>query len=848
MVVSKLKRSPVLLASWFLLRHVSQLTTVRSSQRHHLRRMRAFFLVHGIYSQFIGSNAADHINQEEEPPSSLQELLFPPQLTALSVVTCLVGKLSLFSTSINARASCVLLWVIQLAMPGLLWTAFAETEDPIAESDPCALAAVVLAVALGGRTNITAAGVILLMLTGGEALEDYALTRAGDGLRRLIQSFRLDGTARQITNNTTQTATTKKKTPTSLKRKTMSAPTSVADAVSLPLPTIPSIQHVSVQQLTPGDVIQLAEGETCPTDGVVENPQFRSTSSSSPPLTLSPSPSTPPAPAFCVMCDESAITGESGAVPKYTGHPIHSGTVVCRGKCNVRVVRTVNQSMGGLIRSELSEALSDRRKTPMERSCANFARALTPIAFSVAALSYWWHSKRTRRTAGLTARAIAIQNWEIILSVLMAATPCPLSIGVPVAFLSARSSVTNAGITLKSGGALETLARVTCVVLDKTGTLTTGKMKLCNTHFEQMRSTEDSNVVTKDSNDVAKDSSQVTKVTSNSTVVHAAIECIAAVEVHSGSRHAVATADYFNTQENNTTTTTTAATTSTNRTRQVECSTSHPGRGVSGVMVSTTDLCRAFGTVGVSLGHPVHVIAGSKKYVNEQLVALTNSNGNSNHHPSFSSSTTETARFEVCCAFVTKGNAILWGTLSFTDPLRSYAIPFVSRLKKEYRVVLTSGDRSPALKQVACQLQLNPSEWHHCLPDDKASLIKQLKQDGETVLMVGDGLNDAAALAVADVAIAVGTNDLVASVSDVVMNSRQHELEKVLGLLKTSKKVLHVARRGVAGGMAMSTVQMFCAATGTVPPVVNAVLQEVVDVCTVLHAILSPSTFVYDKE
>ena len=209
-MVSKLKRSPVLLASWFLLRHVSQLTTVRSSQRH-LRCMRAFFVVHGIYSQFIGSNAADHINQEEEPPSSLQELLFPPQLTALSVVTCLVGKLSLFSTSINARASCVLLWVIQLAMPGLLWTAFAETEDPIAESDPCALAAVVLAVALGGRTNITAAGVILLMLTGGEALEDYALTRAGDGLRRLIQSFRLDGTARQIIMNTTQTATTKKK-------------------------------------------------------------------------------------------------------------------------------------------------------------------------------------------------------------------------------------------------------------------------------------------------------------------------------------------------------------------------------------------------------------------------------------------------------------------------------------------------------------------------------------------------------------------------------------------------------------------------------------------------------------
>ena len=206
------------------------------------------------------------------------------------------------------------------------------------------------------------------------------------------------------------------------------------------------------------------------------------------------------------------------------------------------------------------------------------------------------------------------------------------------------------------------------------------------------------------------------------------------------------------------------------------------------------------------------------------------------------------------------GKRICCGRLYFVDPLRKDASRFVSVLQKDLglRVILASGDASPALESIAKAVGLasqsvdvslssahkNVSQWCHCLPVEKADLIKQLKSKGEKVVMIGDGMNDAAALAVADVAIAVGSNDLVASVSDVVVGGDgPAELRKVVQLFRFSRSTLHVARRGVIGGMAISFIQMVCAATGFLPPFANAVLQECVDLGTVTHAMLSQSKF-----
>ena len=820
--------------SWIILRHVSRLTSGLS--RNNLTFMRAVFIIHATYYFTLGNSKKNETieseNEDIASSTSLQTLLFPSQLTAASITACLIAQLSFFPLQINSRASSLLLWIIKLATPGLLWTAFAETNDPIAESDPCALAAVTLAVSLGGSTNVTAAGVILLMLTGGEALEEYALKRAGDGLRQLIQSFRLEGTVQRVGNGNDPTR---------------------------------SAQLIDVQQLIPGDIIQLAEGETIPADGVIVSDPSLCTSTS----TTTSSPST-----YTVMVDESAISGESGTVSKLLNDLVYSGTVVCCGTLTLRVERTVEKSMGGLIRNELSEALSDRRQAPMERSCADLARALTPIALSVAFLSYalrsidplrslWTHHVVT--TSKTALRSAILQKWEIVLSVLMAATPCPLSIGVPVAFLSARSTVTNAGITLKSGGALERLAKVTCVVLDKTGTLTTGKMKLVKSKWwfkNQLNKF------------LPMEDDAVTKI---------AIECVGAIERHSGSRHAVALAfiragqqqEQQRRQRQETETDNANQTNKTesqkiqkiNKIKQdvpgvsVLSTKSHPGKGVTGVLSTSIELLPgALYKIGVLPNDVVRVVSGSKKYVCHQVntfcgsveaatcihnIAQTASVENENPKNSENKNNPSplTGRFENVSVLICNNKVILSGNLYFIDPLRKSAIQFVSLLQRKYglRVLLTSGDASPAFEKVARQVGLieKNKNYFHCLPDEKATLIKSLKVQGESVLMIGDGMNDAAALAAADVAIAVGSNDLVASVSDVTMNSNVNELQKVLGLLTLSRETLAVARRGVIGGMAMSTLQMVCAATGLVPPIMNAVLQEVVDLSTVIHSMIS---------
>ena len=758
--------------SWFVAKHVSQLGQSTKPYKNILF-MRAMFAVHATYFAVTQSLLVS-------PPASLQNILFPPLATAASVAICLVAKLSCFSTLTSIRASYVLLWIIKLATPGLLWTAVAESNDPIAESDPCALASVTLAVALGGPTNSTAAGVILLMLTGGEALEDYALARAGDGLRRLIELFRLEGTVRRINLDK----------------------------------NINDHTLVDVQRVVQGDIIQLAEGDTIPTDGfIVSNPTLQNGSTGNS--------------GSVVMVDESAISGEAGAVPKNKGMLVYSGTVVCRGTCTLLVQRTAEKSMGGLMRRELSEALADRRQAPMERSCVDLARALTPIAFTVAFVSYALRA----RYASSSSSTAALRNWEVVLSVLMAATPCPLSIGVPVAFLSARSTITQEGITLKSGGALERLARVTTVVLDKTGTLTTGKMTIVEACWLRKVSTTTT--------------SKEWRPVKNHEVCKAALACVAAVERHSGSRHAVALAFVRSHQQQ----THVRGASQEEEVVKVVTTISHPGRGVMGVV--------SLAASNVLLpASSLRIVSGSKEYVVEQVASFCGANALINHLEFSFSTTTTNGRFQMFVALISVNDerkhpnnqsVLLCGSLYFEDPLRSSAVSFVSSLKNKYglRVILTSGDRSPALEDVARKVNLptNGVDWHHCLPSEKVALVKHLKSTGERVLMVGDGMNDAAALAAADVAIAVGANDLVASVSDIIMHSHRKELEKVLGLLDISKQTLRIARRGVVCGMTMSTLQMVCAATGLVPPVVNAVLQELVDLSTVIHAMVSPSSF-----
>jgi len=174
-------------------------------------------------------------------------------------------------------------------------------------------------------------------------------------------------------------------------------------------------------------------------------------------------------------------------------------------------------------------------------------------------------------------------------------------------------------------------------------------------------------------------------------------------------------------------------------------------------------------------------------------------------------------------------------TFSFTDQLREEAQLLISSLRQFgiQHVALLSGDRSCRVAAVAEELGLD--SWESCLPHQKADHVATLQAGGHCVLAIGDGHNDAAVLAQADIGIALTAKGLVSQSADVVM--LEPDLAKCWKLLGLSHKVMNTSKLGLKMGMGMSMVQMCLSALGFLSPLKNAALQECVDLAAILNSL-----------
>lgn len=477
-----------------------------------------------------------------------------------------------------------------------------------------------------------------------------------------------------------------------------------------------SLESVSIEALKPQDRILVRKGEVVPVDGRLL--------------------------AATAVLDLSALTGESLPVPIAIGAEVPSGATVLGDAFDLLVLRESKASTyAGIVRLvEQAEA----SRAPMARLADRYALVFLGITLLLAGGAWWWSGEATRA-----------------LAVLVVATPCPLILAVPVAVIAGMSRAASHGVLVKTAGALEALAAVTTVVVDKTGTVTSARPEVSDVRAEAGFTADD-------------------------------VLALAA-SLDQASSHVAAEALVW------------AATARGLTLTLPQSVVEDPGRGLSG-------------RVGDR-----QVVLGGSGYVLTKL-----SDGSAFTRAGVDSGT-------AVVAVGIDGHAA--GLILLSDPIRTDAGATIAAFRAGgvQRIVMASGDRTDVAEKASSTLSLDAVAGD-LTPEGKVDLIRQEKLGG-VVMMVGDGVNDAPALALADVGVAIGARGSAASseAADVVLLADDlSRLPLACGIARRSRKI---ARQSAVAGLVLSGGAMVLAAFGYLAPVQGALLQEVIDVAVILNAL-----------
>jgi heavy metal translocating P-type ATPase len=476
------------------------------------------------------------------------------------------------------------------------------------------------------------------------------------------------------------------------------------------------LEEVGLDIVAPGDRLLVRHGDVVAVDGTVAK--------------------------GVAVLDQSALTGESLPVQHKIGGSVMSGSTNVGAAFDLTASRRAAESTYAAI-VRLVEA-AQRSKAPMSRLADRYAMVFLAVTLLLAAAAWW--------LTGNPIRAVAV---------LVVATPCPLILAVPVAIVSGLSRAAKQGILIKGGKALEMLARVRSLVIDKTGTLTLGRARLISTYVADKLS--DDEIL-----QIAASLEQASQ--------HVIAQTIVAEAQNKGLDLAVPT--------------------------EVK---ETPGEGIEG---------RVDGR---------RVIVGGIRFVAAKIAQSPSSLAPKRAPGAIAAAVAIDGKF---AGVLILADELRAGTQALLRDLRSLGID---------RIVLATGDRHEVAETVTAGLSIDVVR-SELTPDQKILVVLSERKYGP-VMMIGDGVNDAPALAAADLGLAMGARGAAASAeaADVVLLVDQ--LDRVVPAIRIARRSRSIALQSVYAGIGLSMIAMVAAALGYITPVQGALLQEVIDVAVILNAL-----------
>lgn len=444
--------------------------------------------------------------------------------------------------------------------------------------------------------------------------------------------------------------------------------------------------------------------------------------------------------------DNSLLTGESLPVDVYPGTNVIAGAINTSGRLVIEARRIGNDTELARITKMVLTAQGE--KAPIQKLVDRISSVFVPIviALSIATFAAWYFLDNPIQEAVRAAVAV-----------LVIACPCALGLATPVALLVATGKGASQGIVLRKTSSLEIAPKITTVVLDKTGTLTTGVMKVQSITIP----------------DLGKNSPGITK--------NDLLMAVHSLENESSHPIAGAITRYLSDQ-------------GVGR-KSISEFVDSPGQGVA---------------ARVSFGeNSLPVLIGTPESIRRATVTL---------HPEIESAIAA-ARLRGNSIAVVAVDGVAVAVFEVGDSLRTDAAATIKAFQeRKIQIWLITGDNEAAANQIALEVGI-PTKNVIALanPERKIAKIKELRASGEMVLMIGDGINDAAAIAEADLSMALGTGtDTAIASADITL--LRNTLGTAISAINLAKNTLRIIRGNLGWAFIYNVIGIPIAAFGLLNP------------------------------